>query len=420
MFAIQLCISVLALSADASRILERSTEYRAKMWLKTHDPSADEAGMNDLKNSDPNAFAIVQALLTKKSLGLLDPNHPSASMTGAAPKTRRTFQEEAAEAGLTQDSQSPELSEMVMQSKSSMPYPAAGSASEAPYPDVHASHDPWNYKTVHSDDDLVNSVIGADSAPAPVQTQDSLSLSAVTAQESQSMPAPVEHRASASDSLESQMPSLNWGNPMSSGAEEATAPAAQQPAQADSSDDDKSLSLSAVRSAEESRMGITEPVARFAPPAPVAQMQPAPQPEPVMYAQPASDPHESLAAMAVVASNFVQPVPEPAPEPAPVVQSYAAPSTPSMDAPWTPPAEPKLAMSSYHMHMSSYRMNMHADDAIPNSDDILSLRKQNMGNSYNSYLKEARTNRWKRAMDVTMNMQPPSGQKNNAYLADLS
>jgi len=421
MLAIKFCISVLAL-AQASRILESSTEFRAKMWLKTHDPSGDEAGMADLKNSDPNAYAIVQALLTKKSLGLLDPNHPTAGFGGAAPKKHKTFQEEAEEAGLNQDSPSEAVSEMEM--KSSMPYPSAGSGSSAPYPEVRASHDPWNYKTVHSDDDLVNSVLGQE-APAPAQTQDNtLSLSAVTAQEQQSMPAPVERHESApapdaSAPLESQMGgiSLNWGNPMAGTSEESAAPTASAAQPADSSDDDRSLSLSAVRNQEESRMGITEPVERFAPrvaPAPVVQARPAP----VSYAQPAQ---ESLAAMAIVAESPVQQFVQPVVQPAPVTSSFRASAPSSMDAPWTPPVEKKLAMSSYGSYTrSSYRMNMHASDATPRSDDILSLRNQNMGNSYDSFLKQARTNRWKRAMDVTMNMKPTSGQANNAYLQDLS
>merc|ERR1719453_585987 len=135
MSVIKLCVSVLALTAHASRVLERSSEFRAKMWLKTHQPSEDEAGMQDLKSSDPNAYAIVQALLTKKSLGLLDPNHPTASMTGASPKQHKSFQEEAEEQGLTQDSPSPAVSEMEM--RSSMPYPTAGTASQ-PYPEVNS------------------------------------------------------------------------------------------------------------------------------------------------------------------------------------------------------------------------------------------------------------------------------------------
>jgi hypothetical protein len=437
MLAIKFCFTVLALSAQASRVLERSSTFRAKMWLKTHDPSGDEAGMQDLKNSDPNAFAIVQALLTKKSLGLLDPNHPSASMTGEAKHERKTFQEEAEEQGLTQDSPSPEVSEMEM--KSSMPYPTVGSASAAPYPEVHASHDPWNYKTVHSDDDLVNSVIGQDAAPAQVQSQDnSLSLSAVTAQEQQSMPAPVEPRESAPAPLDNGMPNLNWGNPMAGTSEQVAAPAAQQPAQEEANDEDKSLSLSAVRNQEESRLGITEPVGRFAPPAPVPQRQPAPvmyaQPAPVMNEQPA--PTQDLAAQSIIAQESLAAVTAPIVQPAAVnMEAQEAPWTPpaaqpapvsmeAQEAPWTPPAEPKLAMNSYASHVSSYRssyrMNLHAQDAIPSSDDILSLRKANMGNSYTDFLKQARTNRWKRAMDVTMNMKPVGAQKNNAYLADLS
>merc|ERR1719486_211489 len=102
MFAIKFCISFLALSVQASRVLESSAAFRAKMWMKAHDPSADEAGMNDLKNTEPNAFAIVQALLTKKSLGLLDDKNPSAAFGGVAPKKHKSFQEEAEQEGLTQ------------------------------------------------------------------------------------------------------------------------------------------------------------------------------------------------------------------------------------------------------------------------------------------------------------------------------
>merc|ERR1719213_952071 len=116
---------------------------------------------------------------------------------------------------------------------------------------------------------------------------------------------------------------------------------------------------------------------------------------------------ESLAA---VAAPVVQPVP--VVEPAPVTTNsyhYEA---------------PKLGMSEFAAHMgsyrSSYRMNLHANDAVPTSDNILSLRRQNMGNSYDSYLKQARTNRWKRAMDVTLNMKPIGGNGHNDYLKDLS
>merc|ERR1719387_1481840 len=108
---------------------------------------------------------------------------------------------------------------------------------------------------------------------------------------------------------------------------------------------------------------------------------------------------------------------------APVVQSAPAPvETNTYSAPSTY-TRPTLGMSSFRSHVSygsEYRMNLHASDATPRSDDILALRHQNMGNSYDSFLKQARTNRWKRAMDVTMNMKPIGGVKNNEYLQDLS
>jgi len=442
----KLIISALALSASASRILENSADFRAKMWMKSHmmfnqkthqydrnDPSGDEAGMQDLKNSDPNAFAIVQALLTKQSLGLLDPNHPSVKFGGAAaPKKHKSFQEEAEEAGLTQDTPSSAVTSQ-MEMGSSMPYPSVGASSAAPYPEVRASHNPWNYKTTHSDDELVNSVLG-DEAAAPAQPQsDPLSLSAMTAQYTapvQAAPAqPVEQYAApvqaAPVPLQAQaagIPNLNWGNPMTGSSEEApAAPASQaspaaEPEQADSTD---MLSLSAVRSQEESRMGITESATRFAAPvapsqpAPVANVQPAPVEEVRTWNQPAQD---SMAAMNIVNKESLAAVAAPVVQPEAVMQP--APVTLSSYA------QPKLGMSEFTARMgrygSSYRMNLHASDATPTSDNILSLRNQNMGNSYDSYLKQARTNRWKRAMDVTMNMKPIGGNGHNDYLKDLS
>lgn len=50
---------------------------RAREWLRTHE-DPDQAGMDELKSTNPDAFAIVQALITKKSLGLLNPKHPNA------------------------------------------------------------------------------------------------------------------------------------------------------------------------------------------------------------------------------------------------------------------------------------------------------------------------------------------------------
>merc|ERR1719428_2053335 len=50
---------------------------RAREWLRTHE-DPDQAGMDELRQTNPDAYAIVQALITKKSLGLLNPRHPKA------------------------------------------------------------------------------------------------------------------------------------------------------------------------------------------------------------------------------------------------------------------------------------------------------------------------------------------------------
>jgi hypothetical protein len=416
-----------ALSAQASRVLESSATFRAKMWMKAHDPSADEAGMTDLKSTDPNAYAIVQALLTKKSLGLLDPSHPSAAFGGTAPKKHKSFQEEAEQEGLTQDSPSPAVSEMEMQS--SMPYPTARTSSQ-PYPEVSDHHDPWNYKAVHSDDDLVNSVIGEE-APAQVQPAgDSLSLSAVSQQMQQDMPAPKREQAVAPATQNFGMPSLSWGNPMAGGASDAPASVAQ-PAEAESNDGEgPSLSLSAVRNQEAQKMGITD------------LTLPAEQPAAAAPVEAVHSPLENMAlnnqlglpslnwdrpkeaALATNAFVKFQNLQSSSPmQPAPVsTNSYAAgsdllsSSNPVMDA--QAASEKRLEMSSFHAHVG-YRMNLHANDATPTANSILALRHQTMGNSYNSFLKQARTNRWKRAMDVSLKIQPGQAAS-NSYLQDLS
>lgn len=80
-------LAVVALgSREASfRALEKTSIHeglntlviRADQWLRDH-PEPDQAGMDELKATNPEAFAIVQALLTKKSLGLLNPKRPNA------------------------------------------------------------------------------------------------------------------------------------------------------------------------------------------------------------------------------------------------------------------------------------------------------------------------------------------------------
>merc|ERR1719197_2304205 len=60
-------------------------EMSAKMWLQEHaGDNPDE--LAELKTENPDAYALVKALLTKRSLGLLDPKHPTASFAAPAPK----------------------------------------------------------------------------------------------------------------------------------------------------------------------------------------------------------------------------------------------------------------------------------------------------------------------------------------------
>eukprot|EP00746_Dinoflagellata_sp_MGD_P005831 gnl/MRDRNA2_/MRDRNA2_111307_c0_seq1.p1 gnl/MRDRNA2_/MRDRNA2_111307_c0~~gnl/MRDRNA2_/MRDRNA2_111307_c0_seq1.p1 ORF type:complete len:640 (-),score=155.17 gnl/MRDRNA2_/MRDRNA2_111307_c0_seq1:53-1972(-) len=137
------------------RASHSTDEQRARAWLLAHD-NPDDAGMNELRATDPTAFGIVQALLTKQKLGLLDPRHPSASFTDAPPKEHKSFSEAAEEAGITNDT--PVHAEAAADA-SSKPYPDVPDAS--PYPEVsHHSNDPWSFKAATHDDDLVNSVLG--------------------------------------------------------------------------------------------------------------------------------------------------------------------------------------------------------------------------------------------------------------------
>merc|ERR1719188_2620385 len=66
--------------AAASLSVTSKADLLASNWLKKHQqPDADE--LAELKSENPQAYAIVKALLTKRALGLLNPRHPSASFS---------------------------------------------------------------------------------------------------------------------------------------------------------------------------------------------------------------------------------------------------------------------------------------------------------------------------------------------------
>jgi hypothetical protein len=69
------------------RSLALDAVREARVFLRSHAvaaPKADE--LAELKNENPEAYALVKALLTKRSLGLLDPKNPTASFAKASPQ----------------------------------------------------------------------------------------------------------------------------------------------------------------------------------------------------------------------------------------------------------------------------------------------------------------------------------------------
>lgn len=154
-----------------------STAAYAQRWLAAHpQPQGDQ--LAELKDVNPTAYAIVKALLTKRSLGLLDPKHPTASFAPAAPKADEgdAPQGAAAFALSAQD-------EAVASKKQGAD--SSDSDAAAVYPEavpVHAHHDWLNWKPSDSatDDEAmvkgvlgeVGSLVGAKKA-APVQSEGS-------------------------------------------------------------------------------------------------------------------------------------------------------------------------------------------------------------------------------------------------------
>jgi len=61
------------------------SEVNARVWFLSHQGTPDE--LDELKTENPDAYALVKALLTKRSLGLLDPKHPTASFAAPPPQS---------------------------------------------------------------------------------------------------------------------------------------------------------------------------------------------------------------------------------------------------------------------------------------------------------------------------------------------
>eukprot|EP00746_Dinoflagellata_sp_MGD_P160749 gnl/MRDRNA2_/MRDRNA2_87646_c0_seq1.p1 gnl/MRDRNA2_/MRDRNA2_87646_c0~~gnl/MRDRNA2_/MRDRNA2_87646_c0_seq1.p1 ORF type:complete len:727 (+),score=204.54 gnl/MRDRNA2_/MRDRNA2_87646_c0_seq1:58-2238(+) len=147
--------SVLVLGAAAGRLgASTSAEARAKVWLRQHQ-SPDAQGLDDLKNSDPNSYAIVQALLMKQQAGLLDASNPGG------------FHHEEHQSAADIMRSAPSI-EGASSSMSEL-------AVSAPVTHASFSHgNPWAFKAKASDDDALSIITGgsapssADDAPQPI------------------------------------------------------------------------------------------------------------------------------------------------------------------------------------------------------------------------------------------------------------
>jgi len=222
-------IGSLALSAHAGHATSASA--RAQQWMKAHQDPNDQAGMNDLRSSDPNAFAIVQALLAKQQLGLLDPKHPTANFAGA-------HKHEESESG---ESAADVLRSAPTIDGAGVPQSLAAVTAPEPARRTYSSSNMWNFKPHAGDDDaLVASVMGdvtGNSAPVEYSAKASTgslissiraqgqssalngdlstfgfggsNSMAIAASQEVTRPAPVVHHSTAAFG---GMPTLEWGN----------------------------------------------------------------------------------------------------------------------------------------------------------------------------------------------------------------
>jgi len=140
--AVAAVVALLAWAAPSNSVL--LSETAAREWLHDHPvPQGDD--LAELKTANPEAYAIVKALLTKRSLGLLDPKHPTASFVPA-----KSAQEVPSGPEVFQALASPSTP------KSSIAYP------DVPAAPVHHDWMTWKPKESAADDEsMVKSVLGA-------------------------------------------------------------------------------------------------------------------------------------------------------------------------------------------------------------------------------------------------------------------
>jgi hypothetical protein len=134
------------------------------MWLREHSgDNPDE--LAELKTENPDAYALVKALLTKRSLGLLDPKHPTASFAAPPPRDDSDQQSGAAVYAkfATTEKEQLALTGQQVSASPSVPYPEAAVAqSSVPYPEAQGSPQNFmNWKPDNDDETMVQNVLGA-------------------------------------------------------------------------------------------------------------------------------------------------------------------------------------------------------------------------------------------------------------------
>lgn len=142
----------LALASIAEGLASSTSAAAAKEWLQDH-PAVQADELAELKAQNPEAYAIVKALLTKRSLGLLDPKHPTASFSAPPPASAQETVPSGAAAFAKFASPS---ASSTSKSTQSLMYPDA--------PAAPASRDWFSWKPQDSavnDEAMVQSVLGA-------------------------------------------------------------------------------------------------------------------------------------------------------------------------------------------------------------------------------------------------------------------
>lgn len=201
----------------------------AQAWLHAIDapPQGDE--LAELKDANPEAYGIVKALLVKQQLGLLNPRHPSASMSAEAPPTVSA-----------EDRASLTRMEEEVKTRSSQPEeaPEASAASSAPYPEVGAANHDWlSWKPQSSDEQMVQSVLGAVSqlkGGTPAMEGSLLSQHSDTAGSLAAQASALGFDATPGDSAPQAAPAVDSAPPVVATPAVDSAPAAVTPPAADS------------------------------------------------------------------------------------------------------------------------------------------------------------------------------------------